>query len=48
MISTKNPYPEPIQESAWAKEAWKEGCKINEVNIDHDPEILKMVHVISM
>ena len=42
-IGALEPYPEPIQESLWAKEAWKEGCKINEVSIDHDPEILKLV-----
>jgi hypothetical protein len=42
-VSAKQPYPDPIQDATWAKEAWKEGCEINEVNIDHDPEILKLV-----
>jgi hypothetical protein len=47
-ISTLNPYPDPKQESTWAKEAWKEGCRINDVDIDYDPDILTLVRLISV
>jgi hypothetical protein len=42
-LSDKNPFPEPKEEADWAKAAWKEGCRVKETNIKHDPTILKLV-----
>lgn len=42
-LSSKNPYPDPMVEITWAKTAWKEGCRLNEVEIAHTPELLRLV-----
>jgi hypothetical protein len=42
-LSSKNPYPDPMVEITWAKTAWKEGCRLNEVEIVHTPDLLRLV-----
>lgn len=42
-LGTWNPFPEPKQEVDWAKSAWKEGCRVKEANMKHDPTIIKLV-----
>jgi hypothetical protein len=42
-LSSRHPYPEALTEIAWAKSAWKDGCRVHEAAIAHDSEILGLV-----
>lgn len=42
-LVSETPYPDHMQEMAWAKQAWQDGCRECEVKIHHNGELLKIV-----
>ncbi|KAG6375837.1 hypothetical protein JVT61DRAFT_2696 [Boletus reticuloceps] len=44
-LTAENAYPDRIEQVKWAKEAWTEGCKVCDTQINFNNEIIQLVRV---
>ncbi|KAF8126608.1 hypothetical protein EV363DRAFT_1452971 [Boletus edulis] len=44
-LTAENAYPDRIEQVKWAKEAWAEGCKVCDTQINFNNEIIQLVRV---